>query len=385
MKTALQLGSKLKPKLYPLRILFISRHYPPHVSGGSRRAFELVQGLRKGGDAVTIACPYAGDDPNSIHIPHPQPEASTKKAAKPSWKDKLRTHLLYPDPDILWSLRLVKAVKQAYPDSFDCVITTSPPESVHVAGYLLKKSWGCNWVADFRDSWLEVPLYPIRQKWYRKWIEKKLARVILKTSDLRITTLDAYSEEVKTLSRLEAHTLPNFAPAPIPSQINYKLDPNYIHIMHTGSFSLSDLNRSISPLLDVFTKAKAKNDKLQLHLIGRLSDDEVTQVQACEASGSIHVAGIFNYNETRLLQNQTHALIVTAAPGAIAIPGKIEEYKSSNKPIIAIGNGPWKSGLNPENPVSLLSSLTLEKQHISYNLVTADDVITRLKALIHQI
>ncbi|MEP1229357.1 MAG: glycosyltransferase [Litorimonas sp.] len=367
-----------------MRILFISRHYPPHVSGGSRRAYEFVQGLRDSGEHVTIACPNAGKDPHAIHIHHPQPEASTKPA-KPSWKDTLRTHLLYPDPDILWSLRAVKAIKKANPKGFDCIITTSPPESVHVAGFLLKREWGCHWIADFRDSWLEVPLYPIRHKWYRKWIEAKIARLILKKSDLRITTLQSYSDEVKSLSTLEAHTLPNFAPEPKSVDISYALNPDHIHVMHTGSFSLSDLGRSIAPVLEAFTKAREQNEKLQLHLIGRLTDEEILQVQASPAHAYVHIAGIFNYNETRLIQNQAHALIVTAAPGAIAIPGKIEEYKSANRPIIAVGDGPWKKGLNPESPISQLSSLTHEKRRVSYDLVKSDDIIARLKSLMEQI
>jgi len=366
-----------------LRILFISRHYPPHVSGGSRRAYELVKGLRARGEDVTVISPYVGDDAHTLSVFHPQPEAPTR-TSKASWKDKLRVHLLYPDPDILWSLRVVKQAAHHYPEGFDYIITSSPPESIHVAGYLLKRAWGCYWLADFRDSWLEIPLNPIRHKRWRKWIEKRIARLILSKTDILTTTLQIYAKEAEKLSGRQAHILPNFADSPEFVDTNYSFSPDYINIIHTGSFSLSDPNRFILPLLEVFERAKSVNNDLFLHLIGRLTDAEKEQVDKLPFRNHIKVVGILPYAETRFLQNQAHALLVTAAPNAIAVPGKIEEYKSTQKPIIPIGYGSWTDGLDTSDPVKQLSSLTHEKKRMSYEVTSSETVIAKLQTLLNK-
>ena len=43
---------------------------------------------------------------------------------------------------------------------FDCVITTSPPESAHAVGLRAAARAGCRWVADVRDAWTFEPLRP---------------------------------------------------------------------------------------------------------------------------------------------------------------------------------------------------------------------------------
>ena len=44
-------------------------------------------------------------------------------------------------------------------DRFDCVITSSPPESVHSVGRALRRR-GVPWVADLRDAWTFEPIRP---------------------------------------------------------------------------------------------------------------------------------------------------------------------------------------------------------------------------------
>jgi hypothetical protein len=59
-----------------------------------------------------------------------------------------------PDLFITWvPSALLKALNIIRNDNINCVLTSSPPESVHVTGLLLKKITGVKWIAHFRDLW----------------------------------------------------------------------------------------------------------------------------------------------------------------------------------------------------------------------------------------
>src|SRR5690606_21715064 len=40
---------------------------------------------------------------------------------------------------------------------FDVVLSSSPPETTHLAAHDVAAALGVPWVADFRDSWLDLP------------------------------------------------------------------------------------------------------------------------------------------------------------------------------------------------------------------------------------
>ena len=69
-----------------------------------------------------------------------------------SW---FRVNLLYPDPRIFWAKSSVKfLVKYMKKNNIQTVITTAPPHSMHTIGYRLKKILKINWIADFRDPYV---------------------------------------------------------------------------------------------------------------------------------------------------------------------------------------------------------------------------------------
>ena len=51
-----------------MNILYITRHYPPEISGGARRPYLYVKALRELGNKVTVVTPFELDDPNSITV-----------------------------------------------------------------------------------------------------------------------------------------------------------------------------------------------------------------------------------------------------------------------------------------------------------------------------
>ena len=69
----------------------------------------------------------------------------------------VRGNFFVPDPRCLWirpSVRFLKRYIKEHP--IDVIISTGPPNSMHLIGRNLKRETGLPWIADFRDPWTEI-------------------------------------------------------------------------------------------------------------------------------------------------------------------------------------------------------------------------------------
>jgi len=336
-----------------IHIVVIARHYPPLISGGARRVKLLVQALRETGARVSVIAPELSTGEDGIVVKHPSPQVDlSTHNAKMGIKDKIRTHILLPDPDIRWCLRAVNLVLQEWPAGIGWVITTSPPESCHVAGYLIKKKLKCNWMADVRDFWLDYPLNEVRQKRIRRRIEAKIAKFLFPKADIITAVSAQMGDEVMKLSNCSAKHLPNFVEK-YTNKSSYaaqSFNPKNIHFVYTGSFSLSDPNRKIDALIKEFEIAVMHSKNIIMHIVGALTLAEREVVARSYASSKIVTYGRVPYEDSRQLQNNADALLLTAAEHTHVIPGKLEEYLNTDLPIICVGNGPWRANLQRSSP-----------------------------------
>lgn len=337
-------------------ILLIARHFPPLISGGARRPYLLVKALCALGVRVEVIAPKLPSDVSGIEVWHPHPDPSDGPPRRPTLRDHARSILLWPDPEIRWARRAAAAAIQS---GFrpDWLITTSPPESIHAVAPALKARLGCGWAADFRDEWLTRPFLVERRHPLRKQLETILAKRILRSADIVLCVDDVVGREIGELAvGKPVQILRQFsAPPEEPTQLE-QLGPN---LVYTGSFSLSDPGCDIAPTLCAFEGALAVRPDLTLHIAGRLTHSEREKVAASTASASIILYGPLAYREARRLQAAADGFIVTAAPDATAIPGKVFEYRAVGCPIIAIGDGPWRQigGYKPGNPIDQMVNL----------------------------
>lgn len=348
-----------------MNILLISRHFPPINTGGSRRSILIVEALERAGANVCVAAPLAGHHDNIITVSHPQPEPSIDQSKQKSRtplkvliKDFIRRNFLLPDPDIRWTRRVVKAVN-ASGRSFDWVVTTSPPESIHYAGYRLSHKTDTKWLADMRDFWLENSLYKPRKNPIRAKIDRLIARKWLSEANEVIAVSESITKEAETLSQRHGIVISQMTKL-TQSTLDFLLEKEKIHIAHTGSFSLSDSGRHIETCLNLFSEALARNPKLHLHLAGRLTVDEIKKINSHPARHHITNHGLLEYDSALALQKQMHALVVFSAADSLAIPGKFYEYKRAGRPVFGVG-GPALTKLTGDDALEGLSNLTLKK------------------------
>lgn len=366
-------------------IIIVARHFPPLVSGGARRPYLLAQALQARGHRICVITPAQTDRFPAITVPHPCPESLHGQAEHPpTLKGRLREWLLLPDPDIRWARR---AARVELPFTPDWIITTSPPESIHAAGRLLKKRTGALWLADFRDHWLDHPLMDIRRRsTVRRFFERMLAKFILHHADhVSTVSRSIQGEIVKYLPANQqgrVDVVANTAP-PLPEKSAPKptaFGPG-LNLVHTGAFSLSDRNRSLRPVLSALEQA-GRSD-LTLHLVGKLTAEELDSVRQSAVRNHINVSGGVSLEESWRYQMHADALLLAVSDGTPHIPGKLAEYRRTGKPIVVSGKAEWMEEMGVDPNANLVESLkSLQANSPTVEAPPTSDVQDALKAVI---
>lgn len=324
-----------------MKFLFLTRHFPPAVSGGARRPYLWAKGLMANGADVFVVAPDIPNDIPGHMVPHPFRDPPTGLPGRKTLRDHARDLLLWPDPDIRWTKRAITAAKDACPFVPDWILTTSPPESIHAAGQALLAHWPeAKWAIDARDHWLVRPFRKQRLNPVRKKVEQAFARRMLSPARAIFAVNDLIRDEFAGYApKAHAESLPHFV---VRAAAPYHFKRDGVHLVHTGSFKLSDPDVSIEPLLRAFETALEHNPDLFLHLAGRLRDDEIEAVKASTKADRIELMGVVPLATSLSIQASADALIVLAAPEAPVPPGKLQEYRATGRPVIPVGDGDWR-------------------------------------------
>lgn len=332
-----------------MHILLITRHYPPEISGGARRPSLYVDGLRKLGHRVTIVSPFRLDDPESICVPNKAIEkgmAALNESAMGTkytgfttqLKAKIRMWLYWPDDNIKWVRDVIKCIKRENVRP-DWIMTTSPPESIHIAGQKLSQYISVPWVAELRDTWLEEPHRAIlSESIIRKFVERRIALNVLGVANAIICVSDAVMLEARSYVEpgLPECVIGHFSDTP-PEP--YKFDDTKLNLIHTGGFTLSDRRRKLATLIKKLETYADNRQNLVLHIAGPLSADEVATIKSTTVSVEWH--GLVSLSKAKAMQAGADALLLCTPQNSHALPGKYAEYARTGKPIFYIGGGNW--------------------------------------------
>lgn len=340
-------------------ILVVARHFPPEISGGSRRPFLFADGLAKLGHTVWILVPgysqaltthvtarrpfYCGplESFRELLKQAPQIQNDVIESREAPFYAKIITEVhrrvVLPDPERGWAEAAASTVIEHQADFRpDIVYTTSPPESCHVAGQKLAVRWSCRWIADFRDSWLEHPLMDLRQSHRRRQVETRFAKNLLKSCDLALVTTSTDKREIEGYA---PHLRVEIVPQAVESLPQSQSSPIPGRIIHAGRFSLSDPNgRDLRAALDAFTAARLKVPHITLELIGALSSDEALAASRTEG---VIITGELPRDQVLDRLQTAEILLLVVRPGSTAVPGKFYEYVAARRPVLALGAGPW--------------------------------------------
>jgi hypothetical protein len=279
-------------------------------------------------------------------------------ARKPNKTRRALSYWLFnPDPGVTWAYVAAchpSVLKASSGAAF--IISSSPPESVHVGAWKISRKLGLPHIVDMRDGWLDEPLRPIlRTSAFRRWQEGRLETQILNDATAILVTSDVWQELLcNRLPKLanKVTVLPNGYPLSLPKIVAAKNKPNDagLVLVHAGRFSGSDTRRTpdliLQPLLACVNQKASQGT---IKLIGSLSDDELAVIEQfvapfAEHGWRIECPGCLLRQELLELLPQADGLLLLSASFA-AIPSKLFEYIPTGRPILVAteqGSATWR-------------------------------------------
>lgn len=265
-----------------------------------------------------------------------------------SWIDELaltiRGNFLIPDPRKFWikpSVRFLK--KYLKQNSIDTVVTTGPPQSMHLIALKLKKCMpNIKWIADFRDPWTGIDFY--KELNLSKWADRKhhkLENKVLKSADEIIVVTKTMQSEFEKIAGKKVHLITNgFDESDYSNISDIQLDDKF-SISHIGTF-----NALSNPLLfwEVLSELCSENSEfkkdLSINLVGNV---DYTVMQSLNDNNLIDNTVKIDYlphSEAIKYQLKSQVLLLVIKwleKSKGVLTGKVFEYIATNRPIIAFG------------------------------------------------
>ena len=189
-----------------MHIVLLTHYFPPIGGPGARRMLGWVHGFTAAGHQVTVVTPKAEEcdpyyqheesydgpakvvtpvifDPARLARSGSGSSAPTTGPEKRGLAARLRPWLLLPDQRRLANGPLVRAAAEVISGP-TLLLTSSPYNSVHLAGLTLKRRFGgqVTWIADFRDDWFHPVFFPHPNGLYRAY-NRRLERSVLRDAD----------------------------------------------------------------------------------------------------------------------------------------------------------------------------------------------------------
>lgn len=341
-------------------ILLVVYFYPPSEEVGTLRPVALVRHLRSRGHRVTVlttraygAEPEDRDGVERTYDLQLLPARLRGEAAATEGFGVARStphplsRFLVPDAHLAaWApFALGRAIRLATRQRFDCVLTTSPPESTHLIGRSLALR-GTPWLADLQDGWsFERPADELRWKpeWQRRYNER-LERRILRRADAVTAVSAPLASDLQARLGIDASVVTmgwepdDFADLDLDAARAH-LDPDRISIVYTGRIQAA--GRDAGPLVAAMGELAAEDPKaagrIELVIAGSFADEEREMLISDVAPAQIELLGRLPRSDVLALQQVADVGLLLTPPNVrYQIPAKTFEYIGAGAPILAL-------------------------------------------------
>ena len=272
----------------------------------------------------------------------------------------VRGNLFLPDPRCLWIRPSVSYLKKYLKDHpVDLIVSTGPPQSMHIIGMKLARQTGLPWIADFRDPWTRIFYFKhlsmtrTTERWHKK-MEKK----VLDAASAVVAVSPLVQQEFQEMTQTPVELITNgfdecdFAGAACTEAAGGK-DKDFI-ITHTGLFA-ADGNPSVlwETLREKCIKDPVFKDRLKIKLIGK-TDRQITEsIEAAGLGENLTDMGYQPHDKAVEEQRRASLLILPLRKEPeykAVLPGKLYEYLASWRPVLGIGQ--------PDGAMSMILNTT---------------------------
>ncbi len=269
------------------------------------------------------------------------PINNQKKTFKQKLLLFLRGNLFIPDPRISWvrpSIHFLKKYLKEHP--VDVIVSTGPPQSMHLIARALAKATGTPWIADFRDPWTKM--FYFKHLHLCKWAERKhqrLERQVLDDATRIVAVSPLVQEDFQLMTDTPVELITNGYDEDDFDQVVEQ--DGYFNVTHTGLFA-ADGNPEVlwQALADKCRDDKDFERLLRIRLVGKTDREIIASINAAGLGEHLVNLGYQEHNNAVREQKNASLLILPLRKEPeykATLPGKLFEYLASMNPILGIG------------------------------------------------
>jgi len=340
-----------------LKVLLVTRHFPPGGGGGVQRPLKFASHLPALGIETHVLAPdVPGAEDAELELPTqawihrvryvgPRSGRPSEQLVAKQGLSRVGTQaallgrrLLVPDENVPWStIATPFAIRLVRREGIDVVLTTSPPPSLHLLGATVKRTTGAAWVADLRD--------PLTSHPHRRGYESRLARVkestvggvgrlVASQADAIVAASEPIAEEMRALEpKGKVVTIANGCDFDDFASLEHHTSDR-LRITHAGHFHGK---RDPRPFLRAL--AESGLDDVVVRFAGdfRVADREYAE--ALGLGDRVELLGEVSRRRSLELQRDSDVLLLlipeSGGRGKDVLTGKIYEYLAAERPILA--------------------------------------------------
>ena len=259
----------------------------------------------------------------------------------------VRGNLFRPDPRCLWigpSVRFLKKYLEEHP--VDLIVSTGPPQSMHLIGRRLALATGIPWIADFRDPWTKIFYFKhlsmtrATENWHKK-MEKK----VLDDASVVVAVSPLVQQEFQAMTKTPVELITNgFDECDFSTEGCHDAEGGAEQdfcITHTGLFAADGNPTALWKVLAEKSRTnEAFHKALKIKLIGKTDDSILTALNDAGLEDAVDNMGYQPHAEAVQQQRKASLLILPLRKEPeykAVLPGKLFEYLASRRPILGIG------------------------------------------------
>ncbi len=268
----------------------------------------------------------------------------------------VRGNFFRPDPRCLWINPSVKYLKKYLAEHpVDLIVSTGPPQSMHIIGMKLAQATGLPWIADFRDPWTKIfyfkhlSMTKATERWHER-MEKK----VLDSATAVVAVSPLVQQELQAMTKTPVELITNgFDECDFEEGTHSEVQPSEADSLatgtpnqdftmtHTGLFAADGNPTTLWEILS--EKCAADQDfknLLKINLIGKTDSQILEAIEAAGLKANLEDLGYQPHSRAIEEQRSASLLILPLRKEPeykAVLPGKLFEYLASRRPILGIG------------------------------------------------
>lgn len=253
----------------------------------------------------------------------------------------IRGNFFMPDPRCFWinpSARFLKKYLKEHP--VDIIVSTGPPQSMHLIARKVSLATGIPWVADFRDPWTKI--FYFKHLRLGKWAERKhheLEQKVLDDATAIVAVSPLVQKDFQNATETPVHMITNGYDEE--DYLNAVVPDGRFNVVHTGLLTAEGNPVELWKVLaDMCAADRGFAGKFRLILAGKTDAKVLESIQEAGLEKYLTNLGYLDHDKAVMEQRKASVLIlpIREEPETKAIlPGKLFEYLAARRPILGVG------------------------------------------------